>query len=162
MLMGHGVSVTLVDIKPAQIELSGTYGAKVWYGDGRRIDLLRKAGADDAELILFCLDDRNLSMKELEPILHSFPQASVFVRAFDRRQLIEFRAIGENAAVRELYESAIRMGIEALGAIGATEEEIGGVEADYRDRDSRRLAAQIDSGNLHALKEIFYRPEGKL
>jgi glutathione-regulated potassium-efflux system protein KefB len=161
MLMGHGVSVTLVDIKPAQIELSGTFGAKVWYGDGRRIDLLRKAGAEDAELILFCLDDRNLGIKEIDPILQSFPQASVFIRAFDRRQLIEFRALGENVAVRELYESAVRMGIEALGAIGATSEEIEGVEADYRDRDNKRLAAQIDSGDLHALKEIFYRPAGK-
>jgi glutathione-regulated potassium-efflux system protein KefB len=158
MLMGHGISVTLIDVKPAQIELSGTFGAKVYYGDGRRIDLLHKAGADDAQLILFCGDDKTLGRAELDPIRATFPNASVLVRAFDRRQVlaIEDQGIG---VVRELYESAIAMGILALSTIGVDPDTIKGVEADYRDRDARRLAAQRSSGDLHALKEIFYRPE---
>ncbi len=160
MLMGAGVSVTMIDIKPAQIELSGTFGAKVWYGDGRRIDLLRKAGADDAQLILFCQDDKSLAMPDLAPIVTAFPQATVFVRAFDRRQVIAFTQLGENKVVREVHESAVRMSILALGAIGVAEDDIQGVEADYRHRDDRRLAAQIDTGDLHALKEIYYRPGG--
>jgi monovalent cation:proton antiporter-2 (CPA2) family protein len=158
MLMGYGVSVTLVDIKPAQIEASGTFGAKVWYGDGRRVDLLHKAGATEAQLILFCHDDKDFAPKDLEAITHSFPNAAIFVRAYDRRQLIAFSDLGEGRVIREVYESAVRMGIEALGAIGATEEDISGVEADFRSRDDKRLAAQIDTGDLHALKEIFYRP----
>ena len=98
--------------------------------------------------------------KDLEAIVHSFPDAAIFVRAYDRRQLMAFHDLGEGRVIREVYESAVRMGIEALGAIGASEEDIGGVEADFRSRDQKRLAAQIDTGNLHALKEIFYRPGG--
>jgi glutathione-regulated potassium-efflux system protein KefB len=158
MLMGHGVSVTLVDVKPAQIEVSGTYGAKVYYGDGRRVDLLRKAGADEAQLILFCLDDRDFGPRELEPIATSFPQAALFVRAFDRRQVIAIDAFKPGITTREVFESAVRMGIDALEAIGASADDISGVEGDFRDRDARRLAAQIDSGDLHALQEIYYRP----
>jgi glutathione-regulated potassium-efflux system protein KefB len=160
MLMGHGVSVTLVDVKPAQIEVSGTYGAKVYYGDGRRVDLLRKAGADEAQLILFCLDDRDFGPRELEPIATSFPRAALFVRAFDRRQIIAIDAFKPGITTREVFESAVRMGIDALEAIGATPDDIAGVESDFRDRDARRLAAQIDSGDLHALQEIYYRPGG--
>jgi glutathione-regulated potassium-efflux system protein KefB len=158
MLMGHGISVTLVDVKPAQIEVSGTYGAKVYYGDGRRVDLLRKAGADEAQLILFCLDDRDFGPRELEPIATSFPQAALFVRAFDRRQVIAIDAFKPGITTREVFESAVRMGIDALEAIGASADDIAGVEGDFRDRDARRLAAQIDSGDLHALQEIYYRP----
>jgi glutathione-regulated potassium-efflux system protein KefB len=160
MLMGHGVSVTLVDVKPAQIEASGTFGAKVYYGDGRRVDLLRKAGADQAELILFCLDDKDFGVKELTPIATSFPQAAIFVRAFDRRQVIALDAFKSGIATRETFESAVKMSIDALEALGASADDIAGVEADYRDRDARRLAAQIDSGDLHALQEIYYRPGG--
>jgi glutathione-regulated potassium-efflux system protein KefB len=158
MLMGHGVSVTLVDVKPAQIEASGTFGAKVYYGDGRRVDLLRKAGADQAELILFCLDDKDFGVRELTPIATSFPQATILVRAFDRRQLIALDAFKPGIATRETFESAVKMSIDALAALGASDDDIAGVEADYRDRDARRLAAQIDSGDLHALREIYYRP----
>ncbi len=158
MLMGHGVSVTLVDVKPAQIEASGTFGAKVYYGDGRRVDLLRKAGADQAQLILFCLDDRDFGVRELAPIATSFPGAALFVRAFDRRQVIALEGFKPGITTREVFESAVRMGIDALNALGATADEVAGVEADFRERDARRLAAQIDTNDLHALQEIYFRP----
>jgi glutathione-regulated potassium-efflux system protein KefB len=158
MLAGNNISVTLIDVKPAQIEISGTYGAKVYYGDGRRIDLLRKSGAEDAQLIMFCCDDKDLSAAHLETILEAFPQAAVFVRTFDRRQMIAFDRLDLAGTVREVYESAIRMGIEAMAKIGVAEDEIIRVEKDYRERDARRFEAQASSGDLHALKEIFYRP----
>jgi glutathione-regulated potassium-efflux system protein KefB len=157
MLMGNGVSVTLIDVKPAQIETSGTYGAKVYYGDGRRIDLLRTAGAETAQLIMFCGDDATLSKPQLQPILEAFPQAAVFVRTYDRRQVIAFNGMDLAGTVREVFESAIRMGIDALSALGVDDEEIVRVETDYRARDAQRLDAQISSGDLHALKEIYYR-----
>ncbi|MEY4501838.1 MAG: hypothetical protein RIS52_1728, partial [Pseudomonadota bacterium] len=153
----HGVAVTLIDVKPAQIEVSGTFGAKVYYGDGRRIDILRKAGASAAQLILFCGDDKRLSMIELETIKASFPEAALFVRAYDRRQVLEI-SDERISVIRELFESAITMGGQALASIGATPDDIEAIEADYRDRDHRRMAAQRDTGDLHALKEIFYRP----
>ena len=49
MLMAKRIPVTIIDSKPAQIELSEEFGTKVYYGDGTRIDLLRTAGAETAE-----------------------------------------------------------------------------------------------------------------
>lgn len=161
LLMGQGISVTLIDVKPAQIELSGTFGAKVYYGDGRRIDLLRHAGAEEAQLILFCGDDKDLGPAQIEPILEAFPQAAVFVRAFDRRQLIALQDVDVAGTVREVYESAIRMGIDALSAIGVEEAQITEVEGDFRQRDQARLEAQAATGDLHALKETFFGREAK-
>jgi glutathione-regulated potassium-efflux system protein KefB len=158
MLLAQGVSVTLIDVKPAQIELSGTFGAKVYYGDGRRIDLLRTAGAEEAQLILFCGDDKELGPVQINPILETFPQAAVFIRAFDRRQVLTFQNSDVAGVVREVYESAIRMGIEALNAIGVGDEDITRVETDFRDRDAQRLEAQAASGDLHAMKETFLLP----
>lgn len=59
MLQAKRVAVTIIDSKPAQIELSEEFGIKVYYGDGTRLDLLRTAGAETAEAILFCHDDVN-------------------------------------------------------------------------------------------------------
>ena len=42
MLMAKRVRVTLIDKKPEQIELAGKFGTKVYYGDGMRLDLLRR------------------------------------------------------------------------------------------------------------------------
>jgi glutathione-regulated potassium-efflux system protein KefB len=160
MLMGQRLSVTMIDVRPAQIELSGTFGVKVYYGDGRRIDILRQAGAEEAQLILFCSDDRALSAAQIEPVLAAFPQASVWIRAYDRRQLIAMRDTDVAGTIRETYESAVAMGRQALAALGVERDEIDAVEADFRDRDETRLAAQIATGDLHALKETFYRTAG--
>ena len=52
MLHAVDCSVTLIDRKPSQIELSGRLDTKVYYGDGLRLDLLRRAGAEEAKLIV--------------------------------------------------------------------------------------------------------------
>jgi glutathione-regulated potassium-efflux system protein KefB len=159
MLLADGVSVTLIDVKPAQIERTAEFGVKVYYGDGRRIDLLRTAGAEQASLILFCTDDATLGPKELEPILTTFPQAAVLVRAFDRRQMIALAPLDLTASVREVYESAVLMGIEALKALTVNDDRIAEIEGEYRRRDIERLAAQGVSGDLHSMQDMMFRGE---
>jgi glutathione-regulated potassium-efflux system protein KefB len=158
MLMAKGISLTLIDSKPSQIELAGTFGAKVYYGDGTRLDLLRLAGAGEARALLFCIDG-NLPARKLQPVLEAFPQAAVFVRAFDRVHLIELAPLDIECTVREVYESAVTMGREALGAFGVDPGEAARVERDYRDRDRERLDSQTASGDLHSMKERLYTPE---
>ena len=159
MLLADGVSVTLIDVKPSQIERTAEFGVKVYYGDGRRIDLLRTAGADQASLILFCTDDPTLGPKELQPILTTFPQAAVLVRAFDRRQMIALAPLDLTASIREVYESAILMGIESLKALAVNGARIAEIEGEYRRRDAERLEAQGVSGDLHVLQDMMFRGE---
>jgi glutathione-regulated potassium-efflux system protein KefB len=162
MMMAKGIPVTLIDSKPSQIELSGSFGMKVYYGDGTRIDLLRLAGAAEAKALLFCLDGSPLPARKLEPILEAFPQAAVLVRAFDRRHLIELRSLDLKSVVREVFESAVSMGREALALFCVDAEEVARVEEEYRRRDEERLDIQASSGDLHALKERMFTPGNPL
>ncbi len=157
MLYAENLSVTLIDIKPQQIELTAEFGGKVYYGDGRRIDLLRTAGADQSQLIVFCIDDATLGPTELDPVIHAFPDAAVLVRAFDRRQMIALNNVATCFAVREVYESAVLMGRHALAAIGIDDDRITSIERDYRARDADRLAAQSATGDLHAMSDTLFR-----
>ncbi|WP_336964920.1 cation:proton antiporter [Sphingobium aquiterrae] len=158
MLMGHGFGVTLIDKKPAQIELSSRFDLKVYYGDGTRIDLLRRAGAEEAKLIAFCIDDPSLDEKVLEPIMEMFPQAAILVRAYDRRQLLQLQDLDIGGVVREVFESAVRMGVQAMALLNVPQWEIVEVERQYRENDAQRLAAQTEQGTLLAAKDLMYRP----
>jgi glutathione-regulated potassium-efflux system protein KefB len=158
MMMAKGISVTLIDSKPSQIEISGDFGMKVYYGDGLRIDLLRMAGAADVRGIFFCIDGRQPDKRRLEAILEAFPQAAVHVRAFDRLHLIELNDLDLAGAMREVWESAVAMGREGLRMFGVDDEEIDRVEKEYRDRDQERLEGQAASGDLHALSERMFGP----
>jgi monovalent cation:proton antiporter-2 (CPA2) family protein len=152
MLQAKGIGVTIIDKKPSQIELSEEFGTKVYYGDGLRIDLLRTAGAETARLIAFCNDNEGgeLSREALKAVLDAFPQASVMVRAFDRRHLIELRGLDLVLAERELFESAVVMGKAALRASGVEQREIERVEREYRMRDCERLERQGETGDIRA------------
>jgi glutathione-regulated potassium-efflux system protein KefB len=162
MLMAKGVTITLIDSKPSQIEMVGSFGSKVYYGDGTRIDLLRLAGAAEVKALLFCTDGTPLTARKLEPILEAFPQAGVFVRAFDRRHMMELAPLDIKCAIRELFESAVLMGREALALFCVDKDEIDRVERIYRARDLERLEAQTESGDLHTGAESVFGPDNPL
>jgi glutathione-regulated potassium-efflux system protein KefB len=163
IMMAKGVDVTLIDSKPSQIEISGDFGAKVYYGDGTRIDLLRLAGAGEAEALFFCHSDKApMPAHRLEAILESFPQAGVFVRAFDRRHVMELAQLDLADLVREVFESAVLMGQRALLHFGVEQADAEQVIAEYRERDRIRLESQSASGDLHAGKESMFGPDNPI
>jgi monovalent cation:proton antiporter-2 (CPA2) family protein len=161
MLFARGMALTIVDLDAEIIDIGDRMEIKVYYGDGTRIDLLRQAGADEAELICFCIDGGEPSPDVLEAVQEAFPHARLLVRVFDRRDMLALKKIGlAGQAVREVMESAVTMGRMALESMGVDAEEIDRIEGDYRERDSRRLRAQHEAGELRATTamSLMYRP----
>ncbi len=159
MLILRDVPVTLIDSDIEMIDAASSFGAKVYYGDGTRLDLLRQAGAAEAELILFCMDGDQLEAEALEGIHAAFPDATLFVRAYDRRTLIKLRDAPVQYVVREVMGSAIEMGRRALASLSVSVTDIDRAEDEYRHRDKERLRAQRETGDLRAaIDRIITQP----
>jgi glutathione-regulated potassium-efflux system protein KefB len=157
MLLAAKIPLTLIDIKPAQIDVHQQYGAKVFYGDGTRADLLRRAGAHEADAIVFCMDDKEFGAERVREIIQSFPETKIFVRVYDRRQLIALKGLGIEGMKRELIESAIHLARQAMHAIDIDDSLIDEVDEEFRQRDCDRLEAQLKSGgNMFAGAEFRY------
>jgi monovalent cation:proton antiporter-2 (CPA2) family protein len=160
MLLAQGISVTLVDTDVEMIDVAGGFGAKVYYGDGTRIDMLRQAGADQAQLILFCIDGDQISPQLIENVHEAFPDATIFVRAFDRRALLKLKGTPVSYVVREVMESAVKMARLAMESVGVDVEQIDQSESLYRARDRERLKAQYESGDIRAQRDrIITEPQ---
>jgi hypothetical protein len=129
-----------------------------------RIDLLRTAGADTAKAILFCNDHASgdLTREAVARVLEAFPQATVMVRVFDRRHLMEFDGLDVAFAQRELFESAVAMGRKALRAVGIEPQEVDRVDREYRLRDCERLERQTATGDMHAGQERSFGADRSL
>lgn len=162
MLQAKRIPVTVIDSNASQIERVAEFGHKVYYGDGTRIDLLRTAGAETAEAILFCHDDRTFSRDKLEAVLEAFPQTAVMVRVFDRLGEIALDGLDLALIQREVFESAVAMGSAALGRLRIADREVDRVEREYRLRDSERLQAQSETGDLHAGAERSFGADRSL
>ncbi|MBO9579788.1 MAG: cation:proton antiporter [Sphingobium sp.] len=160
MLMAGGVSVTTIDIDADRIDRSSRFGAKIYFGDGTRIDLLRQAGAADAQLIMFCQDGDRLTTDLLNAVHAAFPAAAIYVRAYDRISLIRLRQSPAAMMIREVMESAIAMARAGLDGLGLGLDDIERAERRYRANDRERLDAQLDSGDVTIGRDrIIVRPD---
>jgi CPA2 family monovalent cation:H+ antiporter-2/glutathione-regulated potassium-efflux system protein KefB len=153
MLLAADISVTLIDTDTEMIDVAQDFGARVYFGDGRRLDLLRQAGAAEADVILFCIDGEDPDAELLIAVRQAFPEAGIMVRAFDRRNLVALRGAPVDFAVREVMESAVHMARAALEHLGDSVEDIDRAEAFYRDNDRERLDVQKEKGDMRAGRE---------
>lgn len=148
MLLAAERNVTVIDRNIDRIRAAGRFGFKVYYGDGRRLDVLRAAGADKAAVIAICIDDREAASTIVEMAVRAFPQARLIVRAYDRVHAIDLMERGVRNPVRETFESALSFGRTALVALGLAEDEAELIREDIRRRDIQRLMRQREEGIL--------------
>lgn len=153
VLLAGGIQVTLIDTDVEMIDVAANFGAKVYFGDGTRLDMLRQAGGAEAEMILFCIDGDQIEPPLLEAVHEAFPQAAIYVRAFDRRSLLKLETGPAALVVRETMESAITMARAALDGAGLGQEAINRAEDIFRKRDRERLDAQIESGDIRTARD---------
>lgn len=147
MLRARGVEVTAIDYDPEQIDVAERFGNKVYFGDGRRVDILRAAGIEDAGLLVYAVDGAWDPMATLGPVWAVWPDLPVLARAHDRTHWLSLKRSGVERAVRETFESGVMLGREALSELGTSEPMIDAIEAEYRRRDAERLDLQLCSGD---------------
>ncbi len=150
IMQAAGRSVTLIDIDPKTIEVASEFGRKVFYGDGTRIDLLHRAGAEKACAIFFCVDDRGLDAEALTPVRETFPSTKIFARAYDRQQALALMRDSDIYMVREVFESSVRMSVDALKSLGTSKDNIKKIITEFRLRDEARLISQFETGDMKA------------
>ena len=153
MLIAAKIPVTLIDTDIEMIDIAGDFGAKVYFGDGTRIDLLRQAGAAEAELIVFCIDGDQLTEDFIHGVHAAFPNAEIHARVFDRRGLLKLKRSPVKSMAREVLESAVVLARRSLEGLGLSLEDIDRAEDTYRSRDRERLSLQHESGDLHAARD---------
>lgn len=158
MLLARGVEVIAIDNDPELIDVSRLFGNRVYFGDGRRVDILRAAGAENAQAVVLALDGAWNPAETIGPIRDAFPQLQIVARAYDRMHLIEILKVEVDAAEREMFDGSIALGRKTLELLGTEPETIAAIEAEFRRRDAERLELQLCSGDQLSGSERLFRP----
>jgi monovalent cation:proton antiporter-2 (CPA2) family protein len=159
MLLRAGIEVTTIDNDVEMLEAASRFGFKVYYGDGARLDVLRAAGAEKAQLVCVCVERGETATRIVQLLRSSFPLTRVYARSFDRVHALELLEKGVHFQIRETYESAISFGRAALGELGLPADQQSELEEDVRRRDRERFALQQQGGVPQAgLDRIYTRP----
>ncbi len=106
-------------------------GYPVFYGDGRRPDVLRSVGAADARLVIVTLDDFEATESIVAALHGTHPDLTILARGHNASQCRTLRQLGATFAVAENLEASLDLAREALA------HEIG--EADKTETLLRRF-----------------------
>ncbi len=142
VLLAGGYQPTLLDNDAERVTEARRFGTRVYYGDGRRLDLLRAAGADRARMIAVCAAPASAATAIVELVKAEFPHAVVYARAYDRRHALTLFDRQVDYQRRETFDSAVRFGRDALVALGLTAGQAKGAEVVVRRHDRERLEYQ--------------------
>lgn len=162
MLLARGLEVTLIDSDPARIRLTRQFGQTVYFGNGWRVDVLRAAGAESAQMLILCGSKDRMTVDQIQRIKQEFPSLEVLVRVADRLELMELMKSDADFLIREVFESALAMGREALKRLGLDTSTIETIEAEFRTRDEARLTMQVESGDMFQGRDLIFRPDNPL
>jgi glutathione-regulated potassium-efflux system protein KefB len=154
-LLAQGVSVSIIDNDTDMIRAAAGFGFKVYYGDGKRLDVLHASGAHKVRAIAVCVDKPDEALKITELIRDEFPLVKVLVRAYDRGHALKLIDLGVEYQIRETLESALRFSEAALLALDVAPDEAAEVVADVRRRDAARLALQQAGGDFKAGRDLL-------
>ena len=153
--LARGIEVAIIDTDTEMIRTAADFGFKIYYGDGTRLDVLRASGAEKAQVIAVCIDNREAAMKIVQLVRHEFPHAKLLVRAYDREHAIRLIEADVDYYIRETFESASRFGEAALLALGVPAAEAEEIAADMRRRDIERLEQQV-TGGINAGTDLLH------
>lgn len=147
LLLARNTDVTIIDNDIDRIKNAKDFGFKIYFGDGKRLDVLRASGAEKASVIAVCIDDREAANHIVDIVKSEFTQAKILVRAYDRTHARELIVKEVDFQMRETFESAIKFGKATLCKIGVEKEEAEEIAEEIRRRDAERLELEVASGS---------------
>jgi monovalent cation:proton antiporter-2 (CPA2) family protein len=142
ILTTQRIPFTALEISTAQVDFVRRFGNKIYYGDAARLDLLRAAGAEQAQAIVLAIDDVEASVRAAELIHKHYPQLPVLARVRNRQHAYKMMDLGVQYLVRDTLHSSIELSKRLLTSLGQSAEQAQRRVDVFRDFDQKKLEEQ--------------------
>jgi len=152
MLYANGLKATVLEHDAEQIDFLRRFDFSVYYGDATRLDLLRKAGAASAKVLVIAIDDVDKSLKVADMAREHFPQLTVVARARNVTHWYALRDRGVRHVERETLDASLMTARSVLEAMG------------WQPHRARTLALHFRRHSLEQLERAWphHKDEAKL
>jgi glutathione-regulated potassium-efflux system protein KefB len=139
ILTAKKIAITAIDSNPEQVEVVRKFGAKVYYGDVSRHEILEAAQTDKARAFVLAVDNVEASVRIAQMVRQHYPHVPIYARARDRRHTHRLMDVGVTAVRRETFLSSIELTRDLLRGLGLSEREVRFVVETFKVHDRRRL-----------------------
>ena len=139
LLMANKMRITVLERDISAVNLMRKSGYKVYYGDATQLELLRSAGAEEAQSIVITCNDPEDTMKLVELCQQHFPQLKIMARARGRVEAHELLQVGVTQFSRETFSSALELGRKTLISVGMHPHQAHRAQLHFKRLDMRML-----------------------
>jgi glutathione-regulated potassium-efflux system ancillary protein KefC len=172
VLLANGISATLIDNDPNQVELMREFGWKCYYGDASRLDLLEEAGIAQARLFVIAVNDPAAALAMARLVQARWPQVPIVIRARSRTDAYQLRELNLQPVLETFY-SSLEAARQALLAIGESataankiikhfeKHDLEQFEAAYTVRNDRQAVLDLSAKGRNDLKALLASERGE-
>jgi monovalent cation:proton antiporter-2 (CPA2) family protein len=147
VLRARHIRFTALDSSQTHVDFVRRFGNRIYYGDASRLDLLRAAGAESAEVFVLAIDDVDSSVLTAELVRSQFPGLKILARARNRQHAFALMDAGVDYIIRETYGSSLELAEEVLTRLGDAPATAHAAVRKFRQHDEKTL------GEQYAIKE---------
>ena len=147
VLRARHIRFTALDSSQTHVDFVRRFGNRIYYGDASRLDLLRAAGAESAEVFVLAIDDVDSSVRTAQLVHSHFPGLKILARARNRQHAFALMDAGVDYIIRETYGSSLELAEEVLTRLGDAPAAAHAAVRKFRQHDEKTL------GEQYAIKE---------
>jgi monovalent cation:proton antiporter-2 (CPA2) family protein len=147
ILRAKQIAFTALEASQAQVDFLRRFGNQIFYGDASRLELLRAAHAENAEVFVLAIDDVEASIRTVELVRKHFPHLTILARARNRQHAFRLLDLGVHYNIRETLGSSLELSVEVLKALGLSKLKANETVQRFRAHDEATLLRQ------HAVKD---------
>ncbi|MGE5240357.1 MAG: monovalent cation:proton antiporter-2 (CPA2) family protein, partial [Bacteroidota bacterium] len=136
------IPFTALEASFEQVDFVRRFGNKIYFGDASRLDLLRAARADLAEIFVLAIDDVEASVKTAEMVKKHYPHLKIYARARNRVHAYRLMDIGVDKLIRETFLSSLELARDVLIGLGHSPAEASEAVHRFREHDEDLLQRQ--------------------
>jgi glutathione-regulated potassium-efflux system ancillary protein KefC/glutathione-regulated potassium-efflux system protein KefB len=142
ILRAKNIAFTALEASQTQVDFLRRFGNEVFYGDASRLELLRAAHAENAEVFVLAIDDVEASVRTAELIRKHFPNLKIFARARNRQHAFRLLDLEVRYTIRETLVSSLEMSEKVLETLGLSKSAAVDTVRRFRAHDEATMAKQ--------------------
>jgi glutathione-regulated potassium-efflux system ancillary protein KefC/glutathione-regulated potassium-efflux system protein KefB len=142
ILRAKKIAFTALEANQTQVDFLRRFGNQVFYGDASRLELLRAAHAENAEIFVLAIDDVEASVKTAALVRSHFPHLKIFARARNRQHAFRLLDLDVRYTIRETLGSSLEMSEKVLETLGLSKAKARLTVRQFRVHDEQTMAKQ--------------------
>ncbi|MCW8908108.1 MAG: monovalent cation:proton antiporter-2 (CPA2) family protein [Sedimenticola sp.] len=130
-----------LDCDARVVEAQRARGYPVFFGDVRKPDVLRAAGASNAQTIIVTLNDPHTTENVIASLRQIYPEKKIYARGHSLQECRKLQRLGAAGVVSENMEASMELARMALLQIGMEGKELDRIVNEFRSNYHAQIAA---------------------